>query len=77
MDYRDMLGFSKKQPKKKVEKKVAPKPTVPPITELLKEEFAKGAASCRMDMEEINIEVPNRMLPLQRLHRFLNEKTHR
>ena len=39
MDYRDILGFSKKQPKKKVEKKVAPKPTTPPITELLKEEF--------------------------------------
>ena len=39
MDYRDMLGFSKKQPKKKVEKKVAPKPTVPPVTELLKKEF--------------------------------------
>ena len=39
MNYRDMLGFSKKQPKKKVEKKVAPKPTVPPVTELLKKEF--------------------------------------
>ena len=39
MDYRDMLGFSKKQPKKKVEKKVAPKPTAPPVTELLKKEF--------------------------------------
>ena len=38
MKYRDMLGFPKK-PKKKVEKKVAPKPTVPPVTELLKEEF--------------------------------------
>ena len=35
MNYRDMLGFSKK-PKKKVEKKVAPKPTAPPVTELLK-----------------------------------------
>ena len=35
MNYRDMLGF----PKKKVEKKVAPKPTVPPVTELLKKEF--------------------------------------
>jgi len=34
-----MLGFSKKQPKKKVEKKVAPKPTAPPVTELLKKEF--------------------------------------
>ena len=44
---------------------------------LFKEEFAKGAASCRMDMEEINIEVPNRMHPLQRLHRFLNEKVPR
>ena len=41
MDYRDMLGFSKKQPKKKVEKKVAPKPTVPPVTELLKKEFGQ------------------------------------
>ena len=39
MNYRDMLGIPKKQPKKKVEKKVSPKPTVPPITELLKEEF--------------------------------------
>ena len=39
MDYRDILGFSKKQPKKKVEKKVAPKPTAPPVTELLKKEF--------------------------------------
>ena len=39
MRYRDMLGFSKKQPKKKVEKKVDPKPTVPPVTELLKKEF--------------------------------------
>ena len=39
MNYRDMLGFSKKQPKKKVEKKVDPKPTVPPVTELLKKEF--------------------------------------
>ena len=38
MDYRDILGFSKK-PKKKVEKRVAPKPTAPPVTELLKEEF--------------------------------------
>ena len=35
MKYRDMLGF----PKKKVEKKVAPKPTAPPVTELLKKEF--------------------------------------
>ena len=35
MNYRDMLGF----PKKKVEKKVAPKPSAPPITELLKNEF--------------------------------------
>ena len=32
MNYRDILGL----PKKKVEKKVAPKPTVPPVTELLK-----------------------------------------
>ena len=39
MNYRDMIGFSKKQPKKKVEKKVDPKPTVPPVTELLKKEF--------------------------------------
>ena len=38
MDYRDILGIPKK-PKKKVEKKVAPKPTAPPVTELLKEEF--------------------------------------
>ena len=35
MDYRDILGL----PKKKVEKKVAPKPTAPPVTELLKNEF--------------------------------------
>ena len=41
MNYRDMLGFFKKQPKKKVEKRVAPKPTAPPITELLKEEFGQ------------------------------------
>ena len=40
MNYRDMLGFPKK-PKKKVEKKVAPKPTAPPITELLKKEFGR------------------------------------
>ena len=39
MNYRDMLGFSKKKPKKKVEKKVVPKPTAPPVTELLKKEF--------------------------------------
>ena len=39
MNYRDILGFSKKQPKKKVEKKVAPKPTAPPITKKLKEQF--------------------------------------
>ena len=38
MRYRDMLGFPKKL-KKKVEKKVAPKPTAPPVTELLKNEF--------------------------------------
>ena len=40
MDYRDMLGIPRK-PKKKVEKKVAPKPTVPPVTELLKKEFGQ------------------------------------
>ena len=40
MKYRDMLGFPKK-PKKKVEKKVAPKPTKPPVTELLKKEFGQ------------------------------------
>ena len=41
MKYRDIIGFSKKKDKfvKKAEKKVAPKPTAPPITELLKEEF--------------------------------------
>ena len=39
MNYRDMLGFSKKQPKKKVEKRVAPTPTAPPVTKLLKKEF--------------------------------------
>ena len=39
MNYRDMLGFSKKQPKKKVEKRVAPTPTTPPVTKLLKNEF--------------------------------------
>ena len=38
MNYRDMLGFSKK-PKKKVEKRVAPTPTAPPVTKLLKKEF--------------------------------------
>ena len=38
MDYRDILGIPRK-PKKKVEKKVAPKPTAPPVTELLKKEF--------------------------------------
>ena len=38
MDYRDILGIPRK-PKKKVEKKVTPKPTAPPVTELLKEEF--------------------------------------
>ena len=40
MNYRDILGIPKK-PKKKVEKKVAPKPTVPPVTELLKKEFGQ------------------------------------
>ena len=40
MDYRDILGIPKK-PKKKVEKKVAPKPTAPPVTELLKKEFGQ------------------------------------
>ena len=35
MDYRDILGV----PKKKAKKKVALKPTAPPITELLKKEF--------------------------------------
>ena len=35
MNYRDMLGFSKK----KVKKVVTPKPTAPPVTELLKKEF--------------------------------------
>jgi len=41
MDYRDILGVPKKQPKKKVEKRVAPKPTAPPVTELLKKEFGQ------------------------------------
>ena len=40
MKYRDILGFSKKS-EKKVEKKVAPKPTAPPVTELLKKEFGQ------------------------------------
>ena len=35
MNYRDMLGF----PKKKVEKRVGPTPTAPPVTKLLKKEF--------------------------------------
>ena len=35
MDYRDILGFSKK----KTKKKIVPKPTTPPVTELLKKEF--------------------------------------
>ena len=41
MKYRDIIGFSNKKDKfvKKEEKKVAPKPTAPPVTELLKEEF--------------------------------------
>jgi len=41
MKYRDIIGFSNKKQKfvKKTEKKVAPKPTVPPVTELLKKEF--------------------------------------
>jgi hypothetical protein len=43
MNYRDAIGFSKKKQKfvKKVEKRVAPKPTVPPVTELLKKEFGQ------------------------------------
>jgi hypothetical protein len=41
MDHRDILGFSKKQPKKKAEENIAPKPTVPPVTELLKKEFGQ------------------------------------
>ena len=41
MKYRDIIGFSPKKQKfvKKAEKKVAPKPTTPPVTELLKKEF--------------------------------------
>ena len=41
MKYRDIIGFSNKKQKfvKKTEKKVAPKPTAPPVTELLKKEF--------------------------------------
>ena len=39
MDYRDILGFSKKQPKKQPKKVVAPTPTAPPVTKLLKKEF--------------------------------------
>ena len=39
MNYRDIIGFSKKQPKKQSKKVVAPKLTTPPVTELLKEEF--------------------------------------
>ena len=37
MDYRDILGL----PKKKSKKKVAPKPTAPPVTELLEKEFGQ------------------------------------
>ena len=40
MDYRDILGIPRK-PKKKVEKKIAPKPTAPPVTKLLKKEFGQ------------------------------------
>ena len=41
MKYRDIIGFSNKKQKfvKKAEKKVSPKPTAPPVTELLKKEF--------------------------------------
>ena len=39
MNYRDILGIPKKQPKKRVEKKVAPKPIIPPITDNLKKQF--------------------------------------
>ena len=41
MKYRDIIGFSNKKQKfvKKAEKKVSPKPTAPPVTELLKNEF--------------------------------------
>ena len=39
MKYRDIIGFSKKQPKKQPKKVVAPRPTTPPITKNLKEEF--------------------------------------
>ena len=52
MNYRDMLGFSKKQPKKKVEKRVVPKPTAPPVTELLKEEF--GPINETVPLEKID-----------------------
>ena len=38
MDYKDILGIPRK-PKKKVEKKVAPKPIAPTVTTLLKKEF--------------------------------------
>ena len=40
MNYRDILGIPRK-PKKKVEKRVAPKLTTPPVTELLKKEFGQ------------------------------------
>ena len=40
MDYRDILGIPRK-PKKKIEKRIAPKPTTPPVTELLKKEFGQ------------------------------------
>jgi hypothetical protein len=43
MKYRDIIGFSSKKQKfvKKEEKKITPKPTVPPITKKLKEEFGQ------------------------------------
>ena len=43
MKYRDIIGFSTKKQKfvKKAENKIAPKPTVPPVTELLKKEFGQ------------------------------------
>ena len=43
MKYRDIIGFSNKKQKfvKKAEKKITPKPTAPPVTELLKKEFGQ------------------------------------
>ena len=48
MDYRDAIGFSKKQPKKVV----TPKPPKPSVTDILKEQF--GTINETVPLEKID-----------------------